>query len=360
MSALTIQFREGGICLPNLALWLDAPRRRTGPERVFVSHAHSDHTAPHREVILSKPTSLFMRARRGGTRIEHVLPFGETRPFESGSGQFQMTLLPAGHILGSAMALVEAAGESLLYTGDFKLRRGLLAEPCDPSRAQGCDFLIMETTYGRPQYQFPPAHGVTEGIIQFCRQALDNDATPVLLAYSLGKSQELLCCLAGAGLPIMLHSQVAKLTQIHEQLGHRFPPYQPYAADAARNHVLVGPHSLARSSMFRGLRQPHVAVLTGWAMDANCRFRYGADAAFPFSDHADFSELVDFVELVRPRKVFTLHGFAADFALTLRSLGFDARSLSQDEQLTLPLEGFDTPTPATRPRRSPPAATLPA
>src|SRR5207249_3386423 len=36
-------------------------------------------------------------------------------------------------------------------------------------------------------------------------------------------------------------------------------------------------------------------------------------------------------------KVYTLHGFAADFARTLRDLGFDAHSLSQDEQLALPI-----------------------
>ena len=51
------------------------------------------------------------------------------------------------------MSLIEAADETLLYTGDFKLRRSLSAEPCEPRRA---DILIMETTFGRPQYVFPP------------------------------------------------------------------------------------------------------------------------------------------------------------------------------------------------------------
>jgi len=43
------------------------------------------------------------------------------------------------------------------------------------------------------------------------------------------------------------------------------------------------------------------------------------------------------VKRVAPKKVFTLHGFAADFAQTLRELGFDARALSEQEQLALPL-----------------------
>src|SRR5437899_8114023 len=37
------------------------------------------------------------------------------------------------------------------------------------------------------------------------------------------------------------------------------------------------------------------------------------------------------------KKVYTLHGFAADFAQTLRELGYDAQALSQDEQFALAL-----------------------
>ena len=200
--------------MPKLGLWLDPHDPQLGPEKVFVSHAHSDHLGAHREVILSAPTARLMQARVAGERIENVLPFGEPHCFNGGQVPYQLTLLPAGHIFGSAMSLIEAEGESLLYTGDFKLRRSLSAEPCEPRHA---DILIMETTYGRPQYRFPPTEAVLSGITRFCREALDNDETPVLLGYSLGKSQELLCGLAHAGLSIMLHGTVHKLTAIYEQ-----------------------------------------------------------------------------------------------------------------------------------------------
>src|SRR3989475_2615392 len=87
----------------------------------------------------------------------------------------------------------------------------------------------------------------------------------------------------------------------------------------------------------RNLGRVRTAALTGWAVDPNCRFRCRTDAAFPLSDHADFSELIEFVKRVAPTRVFTLHGFAADFAQTLRETGFDARALSEEEQLALPL-----------------------
>jgi len=282
-----------------------------------------------------------MRARLTGEWVEHVLPFGLPLEFAGNEEPYSITLLPAGHIFGSAMSLIQCAKESLLYTGDFKLRPGLSAEPCEPTHA---DVLIMETTYGRPQYQFPPSADVIKGVIRFCAEALDNEETPVLLGYSLGKSQELLCGLGDAHLPIMLHGAVYKLTKIYEQFGKCFPPYEKYDADGAKGKVLLCPPNVAGSSMLRNLGRTRVAVLTGWAVDPNCRFRYQAHAAFPLSDHADFPDLVEFVKRVAPKKVFTLHGFASEFAQTLRDLGFDAQSLSQEDQLSLPL----TVPPRTR------------
>jgi len=335
VSLLQLEFRAGALHLPRLGLWLDAHEPQAGPERVFVSHAHSDHVAAHREVILSAPTARLMEARLGGVRAEHILPFGQQRQFEHAGLAYSITLLPAGHIFGSAMSWIEVGTESLVYTGDFKLRRGLSAEPCEPKRA---DILIMETTFGRPQYIFPPTDAILRGIVRFCREALDNEETPVLLGYSLGKSQEVLCCLADAKLPLMLHGSVWKLTRIYEQFGQCFPAYEPYDARAARGKVLICPPNVANSAMVRNLGKVRTAILTGWAVDPNSRYRYQCDAAFPLSDHADFNELIEFVKRVQPKKVYTLHGFAADFAQTLRTLGYDAQALSQDEQFALALE----------------------
>ena len=319
--------------MPRLGLWLDAhePQRA---ETVFVSHAHSDHTGLHREVVLSPVTSQLMRARISGEWLEHVVPLGNSVKLEGKELPYRITLLGAGHIFGSAMAHIKAGEETLLYTGDFKLRPGLSAERCDPRPA---DVLVMETTYGRAHYVFPPAAEVMKGIVRFCREALDNEETPVLLGYSLGKSQEILCGLGDAGLPIVLHGAIHRLTKIYEQFGKCFPPYEKYEAEKARGKVLLCPPSVANSAMLRGLGRTRVAVLTGWAMDPNCRFRYQAHAAFPLSDHADFNDLIEFVKVVGPKKVYTLHGFASEFAHTLRGLGYDAQPLSEEDQLSLPL-----------------------
>src|SRR5580698_6248328 len=142
-----VQF-DRGLWLPQLGWHLDAS---FPTERSFVSHAHFDHVAAHREILCSEGTARLMRTRLPGTRTEHVLPFGQE---EALTEDCSVVLHPAGHIFGSAQALLmHAEHGSLLYTGDFKLRPGLSAEPCATPSA---DVLVMETTYGRPHYIFPP------------------------------------------------------------------------------------------------------------------------------------------------------------------------------------------------------------
>jgi Cft2 family RNA processing exonuclease len=77
--------------------------------------------------------------------------------------------------------------------------------------------------------------------------------------------------------------------------------------------------------------------LTGWAVDPSLRYRSGAATSLPFSDHADFDDLVSYVEAVNPKRVFTVHGFP-HLAAHLRHLGYDATHLdgpAPQKQLSL-------------------------
>jgi DNA ligase-1 len=323
-----IQVRyERGVFLPDHDLWLDPWDAK---RLAFVSHAHSDHIAPHDEIIVSERTARLMQARMPGERREHVIEFGRLTNLRG----MNIMLLPAGHIFGSAQFFIESDAGSLLYTGDFKLRPGQSAEPTEWRQA---DTLIMETTYGLPRYRLPPTEQVVAEIVAFCREALEEGAVPVLLGYSLGKAQEILCALGGAGLKPMLHGAIFRMSRIYEQFGQSFCDYERYKAGEVNGKVLVCPPSANRSPMLEKIPKKRVAMISGWAVDPNSIYRYQCDAAFPLSDHADYTDLLRYVELVQPKRVLTLHGFAAEFARDLRDRGVEAWALSQDNQLELTL-----------------------
>ena len=327
---------DRGVYLPHEDLWLDPWNRKPF---AFVSHAHSDHIAPHDEIIVSEPTARLMQARLPGKRNEHVVAFGERRTIHG----LDLMLLPAGHIFGSAQLFLETNNGSLIYTGDFKLRPGRSAEPTEWRHAET---LIMETTYGLPRYRMPPTDEVIGQIVAFCREALEVGAVPVLLGYSLGKAQEILCSLTGAGLRPMLHGSVHAMTRIYEQCGQSFCEYERYKANDVTGKVLICPPSANRSRMLEKIRDKRVALISGWAVDPNAVYRYQVDAAFPLSDHADYTDLLRYVGLVQPQRVLTLHGFAAEFARDLRDRGVDAWALSEQNQLELTLNTFRATAPA--------------
>jgi DNA ligase-1 len=318
---------ERGVYLPEQDLWLDPWDAK---RFAFVSHAHSDHIALHDEIVVSERTARLMQARVPGARTEHVLPFSERRTVRD----VDLMLLPAGHIFGSAQFFLFSGEETLLYTGDFKLRLGKSAEP---TKWRQANTLILETTFGLARYRFPPTEEVIDQVVAFCHEAINNGEVPVLLGYSLGKAQEILCSLEGTGLTPMLHGAVYQMTRIYEQFDQSFCKYVRYNANDVAGKVLICPPSANRSRMLEKIPRKRVAMLTGWAVDANAIYRYQVDAAFPLSDHADYNDLVRYVDLVQPRRVFTLHGFAAEFARDLRERGVEAWALTEQNQLELRL-----------------------
>lgn len=321
---------SAGWHLPDLKIWLDPHR---GRERAFVSHAHSDHFARHRSILCSPPTADLLTARyhQSASTLD-PRPFFQ--PWEEDGHRLE--LLPAGHILGSAMLHVTrlADGASLLYTGDFKLRPSLTAEAAAPKVA-GC--LLTECTFGRPSYVFPPTDDQWERVRAFVLDALQENHIPVLVGYSLGKATEILARVQPLGMPVFVHPSILELEEVvRRHCAAPLPETRLFTKDSdPTGHLLVIPPNAVRSLAVRRLRRKRVLVLTGWALDPAARFRYQCDEALPISDHADYPELLETIDRVRPARIIVTHGFEAEFARDLRARGHDAWSGRGTDQLEL-------------------------
>jgi len=328
-SRVQVEFRRG-VFLPGADLWLDPWEAR---ETAFVSHAHSDHVAPHRKILCSAITATFLsqRFRPKGEII--ALEFGDVLEWNG----FRLRLVPAGHILGSAQLHAEriSDGATLLYTGDFKLRPGAAAEP---AQAVAARTLVMETTYGLPRYRLPPSDEVLTRMAAFARESVEDRVVPMFAAYSLGKAQELLFALGQIApeLCFVLHDSAARMTTIYEELGYVMPSWEVLGAKTVfGGKVVIAPPSAIRSQQLRLIKPRVTAMVSGWGIEPSARFRYQVDEVFPLSDHAGYDDLLRYVELVNPEVVLTLHGFAGEFARDLRARGREAWSLTGHNQLEL-------------------------
>jgi DNA ligase-1 len=207
----------------------------------------------------------------------------------------------------------------------------------------------METTFGLPHFRFPPNKQVIGDVLKFVEETLDDGGIPVLLGYSLGKAQEILCALAQAGHPVMLHKSILELTDHMADWLRSLPNYKLFNAAHAAGHVLVFPPSNARSLAIRKLKVARTAMLTGWALQPGAKYRYQVDEIFPLSDHADYPELIETVEKVEPRRIYLVHGYTREFAADLRHRGYDAWTLEASDQLELSVGGVVDQTPVASP-----------
>ncbi len=311
--------------LPEQGLWLDPVRPRP---KAVISHAHSDHVARHQVAYATPATRRLVTHRLPWPGLFEELPYGQAVDL----GGTSLTLVPAGHVLGSAQVVLDTAGGRILYTGDLKTRNGFTADAAEPVPA---DILIIESTFGRPRYTFPDEREVIAAVIDWCRMALGDGSTPVLLGYSLGKGQEILSALAHEGFDIVLHPAHFAVTEVYRELGCRFPGYRRLEGDVEAGSVLLCPPRGRAARHFSTLPQFKTAVLTGWAMDTSLKERLGVDAVFPLSDHADFGELCRYAERVGAAITYTVLGFDEELAIHLRRRGLKAQPLRAAVQLTL-------------------------
>jgi Cft2 family RNA processing exonuclease len=308
---------KNGIHIQDTLFWLDA-RKKT--DFSFISHAHIDHVARHKEILATEETKALYEHRLGKIKaitLEYHIP-------KRVKG-VKVELFPSGHILGSAQILLNLAGTKIVYTGDFKLRKSLTTKRGEIKK---CDILIMESTFGLPKYVFPPVEEIYKKIIDFVEKALNHKKVPVILAYSLGKAQEAIKLLGDKGFKLSLHGAVYNLVKIYEEFGVKFKNYEKYHPENLKDKVLITPPWTRNHKMVQELPHKKIAFLTGWGMDNGAKYSYNVDEVFPLSDHADFKELLEYAKESNPEKIYVVHGFK-EFVEHLRKLGFDAEELNE-------------------------------
>lgn len=327
---------DNDLRLAGTDLFFDSRQPRA---RCFVSHAHSDHIpreGVHETAIATEATAVLAEYRIGMTAATKL---GYRTSLEV-DADTSLRLLPAGHVLGSAMIHVTRPEGTLLYTGDFKMRQSLTVEQASPEPA---DVLVMESTYGLPMFRFPSWQETHSRLLEMVGQALRDGRQPIVMGYSLGKAQEIVRILTAGGFPVTCHGAVHAMNGIHEKLGVPLGAYRRYAAedfhgeralDLMERGVLVAPPQVARSAFVERFPNPLTIMMSGWGMLKNAKYRYGVEEVLPLSDHADFDELLELVERVSPKKVYTHHGYK-EFAETLRMRGMDACLACPEKQLSL-------------------------
>jgi putative mRNA 3-end processing factor len=302
---------NGGLRIGNNII-VDPTRRHPA---AFVSHAHSDHLRRHTRIQATAAT-LELAKIRAGNFDPTTLEYGKTY----GLGTDKIRLEPAGHILGSAQFIIDHEGQRVVYTGDFKLGRN---ETCLPAEIHQCDILFIDTTFGRRIFDFPDYEYARQRLLEFVEASLFKDHIPVIYAYTLGKSQEVMKILGDNGFVSYASPQACAYAEIYRRFGVDIDNFRLLDDFYPERGVIILPPYNKNSPEVFGGQKTKTCLVSGWALyKSHINFGW-VDEAIPLSDHASYNDLLYYVEMAKPRKVYCLFGFP-DIVDDLKCRGYNA------------------------------------
>jgi putative mRNA 3-end processing factor len=278
-----------------------------GAQRAVVTHGHSDHARPgHARVLATRETLAVMTARLG-TPAEvstQAAGYGERVMI----GDVAVTLIPAGHVLGSAQVLIEWKGARVVVSGDYKRS----ADPtCPGFELVPCHLFITEATFALPVFQHGDAGEETAKLLKSRMQFPDR--AHVVGVYGLGKCQRLIVLLREAGYdrPIYLHGALAACCALYESFGVRLGDLKPATGakrEELKGEIVLAPPSAIADRWSRRLPDPVTAFASGW-MRVRARARQqGVELPLVISDHADWRELTETIAETGAEEVWVTHG----------------------------------------------------
>jgi putative mRNA 3-end processing factor len=296
-------------------------------ERAVVTHGHGDHARPGNAHVLATPeTVAIMQQRYGddaGGSIQEAR-YGETTTV----GGVAVTLVPAGHVLGSAQVLLEHQGSRVVVSGDYKRRRD---PTCPPFEPVACDLFITEATFGLPVFRHPPDRHEIDKLLHSLR--LYPERCQLVGVYALGKCQRVIALLREAGYdePVYIHGALAGLCELYERFGVALGPLLPATgatkAELAGKIVLAPPSAIA-DRWSRRLPDPVSALASGWMRVKQRAKARGVELPLVISDHADWDELTQTLADVGAPEIWVTHGNEEALVYYATSAGFKARALA--------------------------------
>jgi putative mRNA 3-end processing factor len=292
-----------GLFCPRGGFHIDPTR---AVDKAIITHGHSDHARPgHGAVLATRETLDLMRLRygEGFAGSSQAIRYGEAIDIDG----INVSLHPAGHVLGSAQIAVAANGVRVVASGDYK---DVPDPTCVPFALVACDIFITEATFGLPVFRHPDARAEIAKLLQSV--ALFPERAHLIGAYSLGKAQRVIALIRQAGYhhPIYLHGALEPITRYFAErvdLGEIRLVREAKKPELA-GAIALAPPSALKDVWTRRFPDPLTAVASGW-MRIRARARqHGVELPLVVSDHADWSGLTATVAATGASEIWVTHG----------------------------------------------------
>jgi putative mRNA 3-end processing factor len=294
--------------------------------RAVITHGHSDHARPGNAAVLAIPETIAIMRHRYGAEASgslQALGYGEAVSL----GEVQLRFAPAGHVLGSAQAIIDYRGSRVVVSGDYKRRPDPTCAGFEP---QHCDVFVTEATFALPVFRHPPDTHEIEKLLHSLR--LFPERCHLIGVYALGKCQRVIALLRAAGYdePIYLHGALLGLTDLYRECGVELGPVRHATgvpSDALRGRIVLAPPGALGDRWTRRLPDPVAVLASGWMRVKQRAKAHGIELPLVISDHADWDELTATLDDVDAPEIWVTHGREEALVHYAQTRGLAARAL---------------------------------
>lgn len=304
--------------------------------RAVITHGHADHARPGQGHVLATPHTIDICEIRYGEDhfANHTQKqrYGDTIRIKD----VNVTLYPAGHVLGSAQVLIEGQGERIVVSGDYKRQ----SDPTTKSfEVIPCDVFITEATFGLPVFKFPNPEDEIHKLITSLHTFTDQHH--LIGSYALGKAQRIIALIRKTGYdkPIYLHGALEKLCRYYRDVGVPLGDLIPASKmDKTLDHeIVMAPPGALKDRWARRFGDAVISGASGWYQVRVRARQRGVELPMVISDHADWPDLQRTILETGCERVLVTHGQEDALVHWARSQGLDAEALSiasysEDEQ----------------------------
>ena len=307
-----ITYKSHGLYCEPAKTWID-PYKPV--EKAIITHAHSDHfTHGCKEYICSIETGLLLKKRFGKNINLKTIDYDKNFLING----INFSLHPSGHILGSSQIKIMAGSEKWLLTGDLKRQKD---KTCKSYEKLKTDFLICESTFGLPIFNWESTNKIIDDITKWVSQS--EDSTSILFCYSLGKAQRLLSELNSQNFEkIYIHKSINQMNIVYKNLGIELAEANIFdnnlEINKLENSLLLLPPSLKNQNFLKKFKRVQTGFASGWMSIRALKKRSGVDKGFIISDHADWNGLIKTIKESKAKRVFLNHGNGESLANFLR------------------------------------------
>ncbi|WP_100657808.1 ligase-associated DNA damage response exonuclease [Alteromonas flava] len=301
--------------------------------RAIITHGHADHARPNNTWVVATPATLdIMQLRYAESAWQRATPLPYKQALQLNSDVSNPVILefrPAGHILGSAQAVIDYGGSRLVVSGDYKRRHD---PTCEPFEVVPCDVFITEATFALPVFKHPPIAQEIEKLLRSLQ--LFSERCHLVGTYALGKCQRVIIALRELGYqqPIYLHGALIKMCELYTQhgveLGELVAVSDVDDLTTLAGKIVLAPPSALNDRWSRKLPNVLTAMASGWMQIRARSKQRNAELPLIISDHCDWPELLRTVQEVNPHEVWVTHGREEALVYQAQNMGYRAQALA--------------------------------